>query len=58
MPTSKQSLDIKPYEKNPKKHPDSQLKLIALSLKEYGWRQPIVIDNNNEIIVGHGRWLE
>jgi len=45
------------YEKNTKKHPDSQLKLIAVSLKEYGWKQPIVTDKNDVIIVGHGRWL-
>lgn len=48
---------IKPYQKNAKKHPDKQLKQIANSLKEFGWRQPIVIDKNDEIIVGHGRWL-
>jgi len=45
-----------PYIKNAKKHSDSQLKQIALSLKEYGWRQPIVVDVNDTIIVGHGRW--
>jgi len=48
---------IKPYTKNAKKHPDSQLKLIARSLREYGWRQPVVVDKNDEIIVGHGRML-
>jgi len=48
---------VKLYEKNPKKHPDIQLKQIASSLKEFGWRQPIVIDKNETIIVGHGRWL-
>src|SRR3990167_6985144 len=50
-------MTITPYKKNAKKHPDSQLKQIALSLKEYGWRQPIVVDKNDEIIVGHGRWM-
>lgn len=48
---------IIPYTKNAKKHPDKQLKLIAKSLQEFGCRQPIIIDKNNEIIVGHGRWL-
>lgn len=47
----------KPYEKNAKKHPDAQLKQIALSLKEYGWRQPVVVDKEGTIIVGHGRML-
>lgn len=48
---------ITPYSKNAKKHPDKQLKQIANSLKEFGWRQPILIDKNDVIIVGHGRWL-
>lgn len=47
---------IKPYEKNAKKHPDKQLKQIAASLREFGWQQPIVVDENDVIIVGHGRW--
>ena len=50
-------MEIKPYPKNYKKHPDSQLKIIARSLKEYGWRQPIVVDKDDIIIVGHGRWM-
>lgn len=45
------------FAKNAKKHPDVQLKLIAKSLRAYGWRQPIVVDKNDIIIVGHGRWL-
>lgn len=48
--------DIKPYENNAKKHPEKQLKQIARSLKRFGWRQPIVVDKNNVIIVGHGRY--
>jgi DNA modification methylase len=48
---------VAPYSKNAKKHPDKQLKQIAASLKEFGWRQPIVVDKNNEIIVGHGRLM-
>ena len=53
----KASTNIQPYARNAKKHPDVQLKQIALSLKEYGWRQPIVLDKQGTIIVGHGRWL-
>jgi len=49
-------MDIKPYNKNSKKHPDKQLKQIANSLKEFGWQQPIVVDKEGTIIVGHGRW--
>lgn len=45
-----------PYPKNAKIHPDAQLNEIAKSLKEFGWRQPILVDKNDVIIVGHGRW--
>lgn len=50
-------MKIKPYSKNAKKHPNSQLEQVAKSIKEFGWQQPIVVDKNNVIIVGHGRWL-
>ena len=48
--------NIKPYPKNAKKHPQKQVEQITDSIKEFGWGQPIVIDQNNEIIVGHGRY--
>jgi DNA modification methylase len=50
-------MQITPYEKNAKKHPEAQLRQLALSLREYGWRQPIVVDKDNVIIVGHGRYM-
>lgn len=49
--------DLKPYEKNAKKHPDEQVEHIANSIKEFGFRQPIVIDKNNIVVIGHGRLL-
>lgn len=49
--------ELKPYSKNAKKHPDDQVKRIANSLNEFGWKQPIVIDKDNVIICGHGRLL-
>ena len=51
------SVDILiPYTNNAKEHPDAQVKKIASSIKNYGWDQPIVIDAQNEIIKGHGRF--
>lgn len=47
--------DLKPYEKNAKKHPKKQVEQVAKSIQEFGFNQPIVIDKNNVIIVGHGR---
>lgn len=48
---------IKPYEKNAKKHSQKQIQQVANSIREYGFLQPIVVDKENVIIVGHCRWL-
>lgn len=44
-----------PYHNNPKEHPPEQVDKIASSIKHYGFIQPIVIDGDNEVIIGHGR---
>ena len=49
--------ELKPYAKNAKKHPKEQVEHIANSLREFGWKQPVVIDRDNVIIAGHGRVL-
>lgn len=49
-------MQIKPYEKNAKEHPKDQIELIARSLQRFGWRQPIVVNKDGVIVVGHGRW--
>jgi hypothetical protein len=46
---------IIPYEKNNRKHNQTQVDRIAKSIKEFGFNQPIVIDEANVILVGHGR---
>ena len=48
--------NIKKYEKNAKKHPEEQIQAIAHSIKEFGFKQPLVLDSNNVIIIGHGRY--
>lgn len=50
-------MNITPYPQNAKKHPKTQVKLIAESIGMFGWQQPITVDENNIIIVGHGRWM-
>ena len=48
--------DLIMYENNPKIHTDEQIDKIAKSIElTKGLRQPIVIDKNNVIVVGHGR---
>ena len=49
--------EIKPYERNAKKHPEEQVEHIANSIKEFGWQQPLVIDKDNVLIIGHGRLM-
>ena len=49
--------DINPYGKNAKKHPTEQIDKIAKSIATFGFNQPIVVDKNDVIIVGHGRYL-
>lgn len=46
--------DIKPYENNPR-HNDEAVKAVAASIAEFGWKQPIVVDADGVIIVGHTR---
>ena len=46
---------IKTYSKNAKKHSDKQIKQVANSIKRFGFVQPIVVDKNNEVIIGHCR---
>lgn len=46
-----------PYALNPRLHSDEQVAQIAASMKEFGQTQLIVVDEKEEIIVGHGRVL-
>ena len=46
---------IKPYEKNPRKN-DNAIDKVASSIKEFGFKQPIVVDKDYIIIAGHTRY--
>lgn len=48
--------DIQPYELNAKTHPAHQISGIAESIKQFGFTQPIVLDQHNTIVVGHARF--
>lgn len=47
--------DIHPYEKNPRIN-DNAVEAVANSIKEFGFKQPIVVDGDMVIIAGHTRW--
>lgn len=48
---------VKPYKNNAKKHTKKQIEMIAKSIKMFGFNQPVLIDKNNIVVVGHGRVL-
>ena len=49
--------ELIPYEGNAKLHPADQVEHIANSIKMFGWTQPIVVDENNVVVIGHGRLM-
>ena len=48
---------LKPYENNPRLHSELQIIQIATSIKEFGFINPILADEKNMILAGHGRFL-
>jgi hypothetical protein len=44
-----------PYARNARTHSDAQVAQIAASIKEWGWTTPVLVDEDGEIIAGHGR---
>jgi DNA modification methylase len=48
---------LRPYERNPRTHSDAQVDQIAASMVEFGWTNPILVDENAGILAGHGRLL-
>lgn len=51
------SLDeLKPYARNAKKHPRSQVENVAESIRQFGFVQPIVVDKDKCIVIGHCRY--
>ena len=46
---------IRPYDQNPRRN-DAAVEAVASSIQTYGFRQPIVVDHEGVIVVGHTRW--
>lgn len=47
--------EIRPYENNPRRN-DEAVQYVAESIRQFGWKQPIVIDRDGVIIAGHTRY--
>lgn len=48
---------LKPRPNNPRTHSPAQIDQIAVSIKRFGFTNPVLVDDENEIIAGHGRLL-
>lgn len=46
---------LKPFSKNPKKHPGNQIRMLKKSMREFGFTAPVLIDAANMIVAGHAR---
>ena len=50
-----ETTSLQPYEKNPRKN-EKAVQVVSNSIQQYGFQQPIVVDNDRIIIVGHTRY--
>ncbi|MDN4590821.1 hypothetical protein DBA29_20280 [Xenophilus aerolatus] len=48
--------DLVPFDRNSRTHSEAQVAQIAASIKEFGFTNPILVDEANTIIAGEGRW--
>ncbi len=49
--------DLTPYPRNPKTHPPEQIASLIAMIKEFGFTQPLLVDEDDMILAGHGRRL-
>ncbi len=47
--------DLIPYASNSRTHSDEQVAQIAASIREFGFLMPILVDDQNNVVAGHGR---
>jgi DNA modification methylase len=48
---------LRPYERNPRTHSEAQVDQIAASMIEFGWTNPVLMDEQGGVLAGHGRLL-
>jgi ParB-like chromosome segregation protein Spo0J len=53
----KKVADLIPYEHNARVHSEDQINKLVASIKEFGFTSPILVDENNGVIAGHGRLI-
>jgi ParB-like chromosome segregation protein Spo0J len=50
-------VDLIPYALNSRTHSDEQVAQLAASIREFGFTNPVLVDEQNNLIAGHGRLL-
>ena len=55
--TYRERTALKPHPQNPNTHNPKQVERIARSIREFGWTNPIIVDEEDRVIAGHGRLL-
>jgi len=55
--TYRERTALKPHPSNPNTHNAKQVKRIARSIRDFGWTNPIVTDEHDKVMAGHGRLL-
>ena len=53
----RKTLDLKPYANNQRQHSPAQIDAIARSIEAVGFTKPVIIDEKDEILAGHGAWM-
>ena len=46
---------LKPFQRNPRAHPDSAIKKLVKSIETYGWTNPILVNKDMTVVGGHQR---
>ena len=47
--------EIHPYERNPRRIPARAVEQVAKSIRDFGWQQPLVVDTEGVLVIGHVR---
>ena len=55
--TYRERTALKPHPSNPNTHDAKQVARIARSIRDFGWTVPIIVDEEDNVLAGHGRLL-
>jgi DNA modification methylase len=53
--TYRKTAELVPYERNARTHTQAQIEQIAAAIRQFGWTNPVLVDERGGIIAGHGR---